>query len=67
MAQATTRSPSPASTPLAPDAPARSSSASRGFWSSSWHRFRRDRVSMLALAGLALIVVVTVAAPWIAR
>jgi peptide/nickel transport system permease protein len=38
----------------------------RGFWSSAWRRFRRDRVSLIALGGLLLIVAVSAAAPLIA-
>ena len=41
-------------------------SAGRGFWSSAWWRFRRDRVSVVALGVLLLIVLVSAAAPWIA-
>ncbi|MBV9578393.1 MAG: ABC transporter permease [Chloroflexi bacterium] len=40
---------------------------SRGFWSSASLRFRRDRVSLIALVGLVLIVAVSAAAPLIAH
>jgi ABC-type dipeptide/oligopeptide/nickel transport system permease subunit len=39
---------------------------SRGFWSSAWRRFRHDRVSLVALAGLLLIISISAAAPLIA-
>jgi peptide/nickel transport system permease protein len=38
----------------------------RGFWSSAARRFARDPLSVLALAGFTLVVVVSLAAPWIA-
>jgi peptide/nickel transport system permease protein len=44
----------------------RASAAGRGFWTSAWRRFRRDHVSLLALAALLLIVAVSLAAPLIA-
>jgi peptide/nickel transport system permease protein len=37
----------------------------RGLFSSAFHRFRHDWLSMAALAGLLLIVLVSVGAPWI--
>ncbi len=39
---------------------------SRGYWESTWLRFRQDRVSVIALAGFALIVLLSFGAPWIA-
>ncbi len=39
---------------------------SRGYWESTWFRFRQDRISMVALLGFALIFVLSYGAPWIA-
>ncbi len=47
--------------------PERSAGGSRGFWASAWHRFRHDRVSMVALVLLAVVVAVSLAAPWLAE
>ena len=38
---------------------------SRGFWTSAVRRFRRDRISLIALVGLLLIVAISAAAPLI--
>ncbi len=40
--------------------------ASRGYWEMTWLRFRQDPVSMAALAGFLLIVVLSFGSPWIA-
>lgn len=48
-----------------PDHAQRVPAPSRGFWSSAGRRFRGDRVSVLALAGLLLIVALSAAAPLI--
>ncbi len=40
--------------------------ASRGYWETTWLRFRQDRISILALAGFGLIVLLSFGAPWIA-
>jgi peptide/nickel transport system permease protein len=56
--------PAASSTPLAAeDVPSRRQVSGRGFWSAAWWRFRRDRVSLIALAVLLLIVAVSAAAP----
>ncbi len=55
--------------PRGPDAaiiPWRSRPPARGFLASSLRRFLRDRLSVAALAVFGLIVVVTIAAPWLA-
>ncbi len=44
--------------------PQRRLSETRGFWSSSWARFRKDRVSMAALIVLVLIALTALLAPW---
>jgi len=46
--------------------PWRSRPPARGFLASSLRRFLRDRLSVAALAVFGLIVVVTIAAPWLA-
>jgi peptide/nickel transport system permease protein len=40
--------------------------ASPGFWRESWRRFRRDRIALAALAGVALLAVAALAAPLLA-
>ncbi|HEY1291784.1 MAG TPA: ABC transporter permease [Chloroflexota bacterium] len=65
MAQGSLVAPSPSATFEAQQQPARTT-ISRGFWSSAWRRFRRDRVSLVALGVLLLIVIVSAAAPLIA-
>ena len=56
----------PAATPLPIEQPtSRRASTARGFWSSAWWRFRHDRVSLIALAVLLAIVVLSAAAPLI--
>jgi peptide/nickel transport system permease protein len=41
------------------------SARSPGFWRESWRRFRRDRIALLALAGVAFLALVALAAPLI--
>src|SRR5262245_1289159 len=40
--------------------------AARGFWGESWRRFRRKKLSMLALGYVAILVFVAIFAPAIA-
>lgn len=40
--------------------------ASRGYWASSFLRFRRDGISIVALFGFAIIVILAYGSPWIA-
>ena len=47
-----------------PYLPRRRPSETRGFWSSSWARFRNDRVSVAALVVLGLIALTALLAPW---
>lgn len=45
----------------------RSHAPNRGFYRRAWSTFRRDRLSLTAAAGLTVIVLVTLLAPWIAE
>jgi len=58
LAQGSLVAPSPSAAFEAEQQPARKT-ISRGFWSSAWRRFRRDRVSLIALGVLLLIVIVS--------
>lgn len=57
----------PIKAPIVSDiAAARRKSASQGFFASSFSRFFRDKLSMLALTVFAVIAIITIFAPWIA-
>ncbi len=45
----------------------RSHAPTRGFYRRAWSTFRRDRLSLTAAAGLTVIVLITLLAPWIAE
>lgn len=55
-----------AAVPSAPPARARVRVAPSGYVAATWWRLRRDRLTMIALALLATVVVTTLVAPWIA-
>ena len=65
MVQGSVAAPTVTTPPKIEQAPQRRSVTGRGFWSNAWWRFRRDHVSLVALAILLLIVAVSAAAPLI--